>query len=385
MKAIHSTNELRAWATIDLGALLDNFARARAFCPAAKAVAVVKANAYGHGAIEVAQALRGQLRPGDCFGLASLEEALQLRAAGISEPLLLLEGVFSHAQLEQAVAQDMYLLVHSPSQLEQLETFLAKQSPSKPLTIFLKLDTGMHRLGLDTEELKRAWQSLRAHKHVQKIVIMSHFACADDSASAMTQRQLDRLAQMLTAAGIRQADIEISFAASSAIQLWPQAHFQWLRPGIMLYGGTAVAGEHALERGLAPVMTLRAKLIAVKTVAAGESVGYGASYVCAREQRIGVISIGYGDGYPRRMPSGTPVLVNCASGAGVQQYKVPLCGRVSMDMSTIDLSACPEARVGDEVILWGEGLPADEIAEHCATIAYELFCQLTPRVHFVYQ
>lgn len=200
----------------------------------------------------------------------------------------------------------------------------------------------------------------------------------------MSERQLSHFAQTLDAAGVPQESREISFAASSGIQLWPQAHFQWLRPGIMLYGGTAVAGENAIERGIAPVMTLRAKLISVKTVAAGASVGYGASYVCPHEQRIGVISIGYGDGYPRRMPQGTPVLVNCKTSRGVLQRRVALCGRVSMDMITVDLSDCLEAQVGDEVILWGEGLPADEIARHCNTIAYELFCQVTPRVHFVY-
>lgn len=384
MKAIPSANNSRAWATIDLGALSANLAKVRSYSPDAALVAVVKANAYGHGAIAVAQTLRGQLREGDCFGVASLDEALELRQAGISTPILLLEGVFNAAQLRQAVENDFVLVVHSPFQLALLETFFEARSLSSPLTIWLKIDTGMHRLGLSASEFKQAWQALNWHVHVQKLVIMSHFACADDKDSAMTERQLAELNTILEDAGVAADRREISFAASSGIQQWPQSHFHWLRPGIMLYGGTAVAGENAIERDIAPVMTLRARLIATKIVAAGESIGYGASYVCEREQRIGVISIGYGDGYPRRMPAGTPVLLQCSGKKGAAPQRVPLCGRVSMDMTIVDLSDCTDARVGDEAILWGEGLPADEIAVRCDTTAYELFCQVTPRVRYIY-
>lgn len=384
MKAIPNANDSRAWATIDLSALLANLAKARAYKPEAAIVAVVKANAYGHGAIAVAQTLRGQLREGDCFGVASIDEALQLRQAGISTPILLLEGVFNAAQLRQAVEQNFALVVHSPFQLALLETFFEARPLSTPLTIWLKIDTGMHRLGLSASEFKQAWQALNWHVHVHKLVVMSHFACADDKESEMTERQLALLNKILEDAGVAAENREISFAASSGIQQWPQSHFHWLRPGIMLYGGTAVAGENALERDIAPVMTLRARLIAIKTVAAGESIGYGASYVCEHEQRIGVISIGYGDGYPRRMPAGTPVLLKFSGKKGAESQKVPLCGRVSMDMTIVDLTDCPDARVGDEVILWGEGLPADEIARRCDTIAYELFCQVTQRVQYIY-
>ncbi len=384
MKAIPTANDSRAWATIDLKALLANLAKARSFCPQASVVAVVKANAYGHGAIAIAQTLRGQLREGDCFGVASLDEALQLREAGITTPILLLEGVFDAAQLRQAVEQNFALVVHSPFQLALLEAFFEGTPLSTPLTIWLKVDTGMHRLGLSADEFKQAWHALHWHVHVQKLVVMSHFACADDVKSPMTERQISLLNKTLDETGVAADKREISFAASSAIQLWPQAHYQWLRPGIMLYGGTAVEGENAIERGIAPVMTLRARLIAIKTVAAGESIGYGASYVCEHEQRIGVISIGYGDGYPRRMPAGTPVLIKCSAKQDGEPQQVPLCGRVSMDMTIVDLTECPDARVGDEVILWGEGLPADEIARRCNTIAYELFCQVTPRVNFIY-
>lgn len=384
MKVIPNANDSRAWATIDLGALLANLAKARSYSPEAAIVAVVKANAYGHGAIAVAQTLRGQLREGDCFGVASIEEAQELRQAGISTPILLLEGVFNAAQLRMAVEQNFALVVHSSFQLALLETFFEARPLSTPLTIWLKVDTGMHRLGLSASEFKQAWQALNWHVHVHKLVVMSHFACADDKESEMTLRQLALLNKVLEDAGVAIDKREISFAASSGIQQWPQSHFHWLRPGIMLYGGTAVAGENAIDRDIAPVMTLCARLIAIKTVAAGESIGYGASYVCEHEQRIGVVSIGYGDGYPRRMPAGTPVLIKCSGKKGAGPHRVPLCGRVSMDMTIVDLTDCPDARMGDEVILWGEGLPADEIARHCNTIAYELFCQVTRRVHYIY-
>lgn len=384
MKAIPNANDSRAWATIDLKALLANLDKARSYNPEAALVAVVKANAYGHGAIAVAQTLRGRLRDGDCFGVASIDEAMELRQAGISAPILLLEGVFDATQLRQAVEQNFALVVHSSFQLALLEAFFEGTPLNTPLTIWLKIDTGMHRLGLNAEEFKQAWQALNWHVHVQKLVVMSHFACADDKESQMTERQLSLLNKILEEAGVAPDKREISFAASSAIQQWPQAHFQWLRPGIMLYGGTAVEGENAIERGIVPVMTLRARLIAIKTVAAGESIGYGASYVCEHEQRIGVISIGYGDGYPRRMPAGTPVLIKCSGKKSAEPQQVPLCGRVSMDMTIVDLTDCPDAKVGDEVILWGDGLPADEIARRCNTIAYELFCQVTRRVRYIY-
>ena len=385
MKAIPTASDSRAWATIDLKALQGNLARARAFQPEAHVVAVVKANAYGHGALPVAHALRASLREGDCFGVASLDEALELRRSGLNESILLLEGVFDAQQQAVAIEQNCTVVIHSLFQLDLLQRHLAENPPPvQVLTVWLKIDTGMHRLGLNARDFAQAWQALQGEAAVGRCVLMSHFACADDMSSDMTARQLTLLECILDEAGVPEEQREISMAASSGIQLWPQSHYQWLRPGIMLYGGTAVAGENAIARGIEPVMTLRARLISIKQVAAGESIGYGAAYVCEQEQRIGVISIGYGDGYPRRMPAGTPVLVKCRVDGQQQSVQVPLCGRVSMDMTMVDLTQCPQARVGDEVLLWGEGLPADEIARRCGTIAYELFCQVTPRVHFIY-
>lgn len=386
MTATRMAAEFRAWATIDLQALRANLAQARACSPASSVVAVIKANGYGHGIVAVANALRTALHERDCFGVASLDEALTLRRAGINNSILLLEGFVTEPELALTVEHDFQCVVHSLYQLDSLQNFLAANEPEQPLIIWLKVDTGMHRLGLNQDEFVTAWNALRQLRGVGKVVVMSHLACADDLESDLTERQLASLRQTMTLAQIDQTTVEASLAASSGILLWPQTHLQWLRPGIMLYGGSAVNGENGEKRGLRPVMTLRSRLMAVRTVAAGETIGYGATHVCAHEQHIGVVSIGYGDGYPRHAPTGTPVLINSTrdSAGKTVPVRTQTLGRVSMDMLVVDLNACPTAAIGDEVILWGEGLPADEIARLCGTISYELFCQITSRVHYVY-
>jgi alanine racemase len=381
---LRSDAHARAWATIDLQALRANLSLVRTTNPNCSLVVVVKANAYGHGLIAVAGALRSQLCGRDCFGVATLDEALTLRRAGITEPVLLLDGFVTAAELEPIVQHGFHFVVHALYQLEILQAYFAGSKEFAPLTLWLKLDTGMHRLGLDETDFAAAWQALHGSPHVDKIVVMSHFACADDPHSPVTERQIASLQQSLAHAGVAEGDCELSLAASSAILLWPQTHFQWLRPGIMLYGGSAIVGENGIDRGLQPVMTLRSRIISIKTVAAGEIIGYGATYVCESEHRLAVVSIGYGDGYPRSAPNGTPVLIHCRSAQRPLRKLAALAGRVSMDKIIVDLRGCDEAAVGDEVILWGEGLPADEIARRCGTIAYELFCQVTARVHYVY-
>lgn len=384
MTVTRAAAEFRAWATIDLHALRNNLALARARQPEASVVVIVKANAYGHGLLPVARALQSQLREGDCYGVATLEEGLALRAAGIAEDIVLLEGVVTPVELQQALAANLQLVLHSPYQVEDLLVQMRESAPARPLTLWLKVDTGMHRLGLAQEEFVPVWHALQGHSAVGTLRVMTHFACADDPASAMTGHQLAALAATLSAAGVQGNACELSVAASAAIQQWPDSHFQWLRPGIMLYGGAAILAENAVDRGLRPVMTLRSRIMAVKQVKAGETLGYGASYRCEKDQRIGIVSIGYGDGYPRHAPLGTPVLIMCRQDSRKVQLRAPLCGRVSMDMLIVDLSGCDRIAVGDEVILWGEGLPADDIARLSGTIAYELFCQVTPRVHYVY-
>ena len=382
MTATRTATELRAWARIDLQALQSNLARARPPQHPASLIAVVKANAYGHGMVPVARALQAQLRPRDCFGVAALEEGLALRAAGLPQDIVLLEGVVTPAELGQALAANLQLVLHSPYQIEVLLQRLQEGPCVQPLVLWLKADTGMHRLGLAQDEFVQAWQALHAHPAVAALRVMTHFACADDPSSPMTDRQLNTLDAMLSAAGI--VDCERSVAASAAIQQWPSTHFQWLRPGIMLYGGAAIAAENGEDRGLRPVMTLHSRIMAIKQVRAGETLGYGASFLCERDMRIGIVSIGYGDGYPRRAPAGTPVLVHSGTRPGMAPVRASLCGRVSMDMLIIDLTDAAHVEIGDDVVLWGEGLPADEIALRCGTIAYELFCQVTPRVHHVY-
>ncbi len=382
MTATRTATELRAWASIDLQALQRNLAHARPPQSPASLIVVVKANAYGHGMLPVARALQSQLRPRDCFGVATLEEGLALRAAGLSRDVVLLEGVVTPAELDEALAANLQLVLHSDYQIEALLQRLRRGSSVQPLVLWLKADTGMHRLGFSQDEFVRAWRALHGHPAIAALRVMTHFACADDPASTMTDHQLQAFNAMLHAADI--VECERSVAASAAIQQWPHAHFQWLRPGIMLYGGAAIVAENGEDRGLRPVMTLHSRIMAVKQVKAGETLGYGASYRCERDMRIGIVSIGYGDGYPRRAPAGTPVLLRSRTQATQPPLRAPLCGRVSMDMLSIDLSDAPHIGIGDDVVLWGEGLPADEIARLCGTIAYELFCQVTPRVHHVY-
>lgn len=380
----------RSWASIDLSALIHNFGVARQQNTACAIVAVVKSNAYGHGVEPVARALDRVMRTGDCFGVASLEEGLQLHALGLQHPVLLLEGVVTLAELDCAMQAGFQLVIHSAYQLQVLQTWLTSQPEQGAgrLVLWLKLDTGMHRLGMDEQTFIEVLAQVRKLPAVDSCVLMSHLACADDMLAPATQRQINHFKRMVSQHVTASPDGKVypcSMAASGGTLAWPQSHFDYLRPGIMLYGGTAIMNENGLDRGLLPVMSLRARLIAISTVKAGEAIGYGATYVCPRDLRVGVVSIGYGDGYPRHAPNGTPVLVKLANGLVGQTRRTRLVGRVSMDMLTIDLSDMQEAVIGDEVILWGEGLPADEIARLCGTIAYELFCQVTRRVSFVYR
>lgn len=349
---------------ISLAALHHNLRRVREAAPYARVMAMVKADAYGHGARVVAEALA----EADGFGVALLDEALALRAAGIRQPVTVLEGVFSDEEMFEAVRHGIDVVVHHEPQIG----FLERCRLTGPVNVWLKLDSGMHRLGFAPEAAVAAFRRLRAARVTGRLGLLTHFACADDLASPLTDRQLTRFraVQQVIAQGGGE-DVQESLANSAGILAWPAAHGDWVRPGIMLYGGSPFAGQDAESLGLRPVMTLTTRLIAVRELKAGESVGYGATWTAERDTRIGVAGIGYGDGYPRHAPSGTPVLVN--------GRRVPLAGRVSMDMITVDLGDLP-AQPGDPVVLWGEGLPADEVAAHAGTLSYELFCKVTARV-----
>lgn len=352
-------------AEINLAALRHNYQLALGSSPDGTAVAVVKANAYGHGAVEVASAL-ADLAP--AFAVACIEEADELVAAGIRQPILLLEGFFTADELPRIVRHGYEAVLHAAWQLEQLEAFLAEgQVAAAALNIWLKVDTGMHRLGFSPEETAAVYRRLQALPAVGKITLTTHFARADELSSDATTMQLQKLQALQHGLGCA-----VSVANSPAILGWPQAQQGWLRPGIMLYGASPLGTEHLQGARLQPVMSLKSALISVRELPAGEAVGYGARFVTQQPTRIGVVACGYGDGYPRHAREGTPVLVN-----GVRCH---LAGRVSMDMLTVDLTACPDAQVGDEVELWGTSLPVNEVAEHCDTISYTLLTCLLPRV-----
>ena len=352
-------------ATVDLAAVRHNYAVAKRCAPGRQAFAVVKANAYGHGVREVVTALHDDA---DGFAVASLEEAAEVRAMHGQARILLLEGCFGADELPVAARLGLDLVVRS---VEQVEALLASQLP-RELNIWLKVDTGMHRLGLSPQATRAAFASLRKAAQVSELNLLSHFACADERGHPMTEQQVEVFLDLL--------DLDFdqrSLANSAALLTIPASHMDWLRPGIMLYGATPFVDLSAAELGLKPVMSLTAQLIAVSEVAAGESVGYGTAWVAKRPSRIGMVSCGYADGYSRSAPSGTPVLI--------RGQRVPLAGRVSMDMLAVDLTDLPDAVLGDDVELWGKQLPVDEVARAAGSIGYELLSKVTARVPRRYQ
>ena len=351
-----------ARALIDLQALRHNYQLAREVT-GAKALAVIKADAYGHGAVHCAQALEAEA---DGFAVACIEEALELRAAGIRAPILLLEGFFEADELPLIVEHDLWCVVHSLWQLDAIE----QATLAKPIQVWLKLDTGMHRVGLHPSEYKSAYQRLQASGKVAKIVLMSHFARADELDSL---RSVEQVAVFLAARDDLSA--EVSLRNSPAILGWPSVPSDWVRPGLMLYGATPFEQDHPLAARLQPVMTVESKVICVRELPAGEPVGYGAKFITPKPMRIGVVAMGYADGYPRHAPTGTPVLV-----AGQRSQ---LLGRVSMDMLCIDLTDVPDAGLGSTVELWGKNILASELAEKAETIPYQIFCNLkrVPRLY----
>lgn len=347
-------------ATIDLSAIAHNYAVVQRCAPGRQAFAVVKANAYGHGVREVVTALHDVA---DGFAVASLEEAAEVRALHAEARILLLQGCFDAQQYLFAAQLGLDVLLHSAAQAEQL---LAAELV-RPLNVWLKLDSGMHRLGFNSAAVRDWHARLQGAAQVAELNLLSHFACADERGSEMSEQQLECFLDLL--------DLDFaqrSLANSAAILTIPAAHMDWLRPGIMLYGATPFADLGAAELGLRPAMSLTAQLIACREIAPGEAVGYGCSWRATRTSRIGTVSCGYADGYPRHAPAGTPVLI--------RGQRVPLVGRVSMDMLTVDLTDLPEAGEGDAVEMWGAQLPVDEVAQSAGTIGYELLSKVTARV-----
>ena len=353
-------------ATIHLDALRHNLARVRALAPHSKVMAVVKADGYGHGLERVARALAGA----DAFGVAALADAERIRAAGLSNRVVLLSGFDDPTDLPLMRVLDVETVVHHDSQLAMLEAESTNPlAIAQPLRVWLKLDTGMHRLGFPASRAGEVRDRLNALPQVAEVLLMTHLASSDAFDGAQTKSQI---AAFDAADGI--AGEVCSLANSAGILGWPHAHRDWVRAGGALYGLSVVDGKTGADFGLQPAMTLATRLIAINRVRKGEPVGYSATWTCPEDMDIGVAAIGYGDGYPRSVPSGTPVLVR-----GV---RVPLVGRVSMDLMTLDLRGAPNARVGDPVVLWGPQLPVEEIAAAAGTISYELTCSITRRVRF---
>lgn len=349
-------------ALIDIAALRHNLDVVRALAPGSQVASVVKADAYGHGIGRVANALQAS----DLLAVATVGEVRALRERGWQGRLLLLEGFNGAEEFDEVSALAAEIVVHQESQLE----LLRQRGNGSALRLWLKLDTGMHRLGFPPEDARELHAEILRFAGPAEPVLMTHFACADDPTNPMTTQQVevfDRVTDGLP--GPR------SLANSAAIVNFPSTCRDYIRPGIMLYGISPVDGRQGADHDLQPVMTLSCKLLAINDCARGESVGYGAAFRCPEAMRVGVAGIGYGDGYPRRVPDGTPVLVNGRRAA--------LAGRVSMDLLTIDLRGHDDAAVGDEVVLWGRGLPVEEVAVRAGAIPYELICGVTGRVERV--
>jgi alanine racemase len=352
-------------ATINAAALTHNLAIARRHAGAAKVWAVVKANAYGHGLLRAVAALR------EADGLAMLDfpDARRVRDAGFEKPILMLEGFFRTEDIAALLRYRLTPVIHNMAQIEMLE----KASIDGPLDVYLKVNSGMNRLGFAVDNVRLAWNALQGNPRVATLTLMTHFADADgDSGIAAQLQWFNELTQPLTGT----TPAPRSLANSAALLRFPQETCaDWVRPGIMLYGCSPFSFKTAEDIGLLPAMTLQSEIVGVQHLQAGERVGYGMTYEAAHEMTIGVVACGYADGYPRHAPSGSPVLV-----AGQRTATV---GRVSMDMLCVEISDIPEAYIGTPVTLWGDGLPCDEVASAAGTVSYELLCALAPRVPVV--
>jgi alanine racemase len=337
---------------IDSAALSHNLQRVRHYAPASKVMAVIKANGYGHDLLTVARALHAA----DAFAVAMVGEARRLRAAGCEHPLIVLHGYADAAELAECAALRVSPVIHRSAQIDLLE-----QYRGAALEVWLKLDSGMHRLGLSATEIVVGWQRLKALKCVSQVHLLSHFANADIVGNELNNIQLKELVKVKDS-----FNADASMANSAALLSLPHSHFEWVRPGIMLYGCSPFAARPAVEFGLKPAMRFSSNLLDVKQLSTGDSVGYGSQWLCEKATRVGYIAAGYGDGYPRHARAGTPVLVNGA--------RCALIGRVSMDSISVDLGE-HAAQPGDAVELWGSEIAVAEVARAAETITYELLCQ----------
>ncbi|HJV84902.1 MAG TPA: alanine racemase [Noviherbaspirillum sp.] len=350
-------------ATIHLAAMQHNLSIARQCTPHARVWGVVKANAYGHG---LARGMRA-FAAADGLALIEVDAAVRLREMGWQKPILLLEGFFDEPDLPVLAAHQIQTAIHCHEQIDMVE----RAGLTSQIDVHLKMNSGMNRLGFQPNAFRAAYERLRAIPAVRNIILMTHFANADDAVNV----NLPLSEQVRRFQGATEGlPGERSISNSAAVLTRPDLSSDWVRPGIMLYGGTP-GGKTAEEFGLQPAMTLSSEIIGIQQVRAGEAVGYGSRFVVDRPMTIGVVACGYADGYPRHAPNGTPVVV--------ERERTRLVGRVSMDMITVDLTGIPGARIGSKVTLWGKGMPIDEVANAAGTLGYELMCALAPRVQVV--
>lgn len=346
--------------------LLHNLNVIKKKAPLSKIIAMVKANAYGHGIRSVGMRLDGSV---DMLGVASIDEALALRKVGVKAPIILAQSIFEPSELIIAAAEKFHVVFHNEAQLQWLE----KANLPQKLNCWLKINTGMGRLGLSLEQAKVYYDLLFNHASVQKpIRIMSHFACADEKEHALNYSQIEAFKEF-----IKNIKTEYSFCNSAAIFNFPEMDYDYVRPGIALYGVSPIAEKSAADLGLKPVMTLQSSLMSVQKMTKGSNVGYSARYSCPEDMTVGIIAFGYGDGYPIGAKDGTPILVN--------NKECQLIGRPSMDMIAVDLRNCPDAIVGDPVTLWGEGLPIEKVVHHLpGNITYNMLTSVQNRVKFIW-
>ena len=354
------------FATVHLDAIVNNYRLAGRLTPISKNIPVIKADAYGHGMVKVAKALEPEA---PALGVAFMDEAVLLREAGIRKPILVLQGVSNASDIAEAAANDYWLRLHQQRQVD----WVLSANIARPVGVWVNVDTGMRRFGFVPKVVDQVCGELLASSNVRPdLVLSTHLACADDPASSITTQQVN---EIRTCTG--KHNLALSIANSAGVLCWPESHAEWNRPGYMLYGNSPMASTDDDIHTLSPAMTMRSEIVAVRDIMPGEGVGYGHDWVANKQSRIGTIAIGYGDGYPRHAPNGTPVLVN--------GQRVPLVGRVSMDAIMVDISDLDKVGVGDPVELWGQDLSINEVALAAGTIGYEIMAGLTGRVPLIHQ
>lgn len=337
-------------------------------------MAIIKANAYGHGALNVAHFLDQKV---DYFGVARLDEALKLRKLGIQTPILVLGGFFSESELTQFVEYNIESVIHDDAQIKKLQNWQKENQENRSkLSVWVKVDTGMHRLGFDPEQIPSVFETLKTLPNIEKpLHLISHFANADQPENSLNQKQ-HQCFEAVIASLPKEILGKKTLVASSGLLTLPDAYYDMIRPGIALYGISPFTGKTSKMLGLRQVMTLKSHIIAIKSIQKGDAIGYGSIWTSTKMTQLGVIAIGYGDGYPREVAQNAPVLINGRF--------IPVVGRVSMDMLVVDLGANAQDKVGDEVILWGEELPIERIAELSKLSVYELVTRLTGRLEIDY-